>query len=94
MRECFTSTAEAATALWLAENLYEEVEPVAVLDARLSDAGRELLVKFPDAEEDSWVATLCLHKVILHLILTILPAIIQHRLLENQPADRGNKLFV
>lgn len=39
-----------------AENLYEEVEPVAVLDARLSDGGREFLVKFPDAEEDSWVS--------------------------------------
>lgn len=39
----------------LTENLYEEVEPVAVVDARLSDGGREFLVKFPDAEEDSWV---------------------------------------
>ncbi|KAL3161794.1 Signal recognition particle 43 kDa protein, chloroplastic [Trebouxia sp. C0009 RCD-2024] len=39
----------------LTENLYEEVEPVAVLDARVSDAGREFLVKFPDAEEDAWV---------------------------------------
>lgn len=39
----------------LTENLYEEVEPVAVTDARLSDGGREFLVKFPDAEEDSWV---------------------------------------
>lgn len=38
-----------------AENLYEEVEPVAVLEARVSDAGRDFLVKFPDAEEDSWV---------------------------------------
>ena len=42
-------------AVWSAENLYEEVEPVAVLDARVSDAGREFLVKFPDAEEDFWV---------------------------------------
>ncbi len=43
-----------------AENLYEEVEPKAVLDARLSDGGREFLVKFPDAEEDSWVSwSLC-----------------------------------
>ena len=41
-----------------AENLYEEVEPVAVVDARLSDGGREFLVKFPDAEEDSWVSPL------------------------------------
>ena len=39
-----------------AENLYEEVEPVAVTDARLSESGREFLVKFPDAEEDSWVS--------------------------------------
>ncbi len=38
-----------------AENLYEEVEPVAVLDARLCDGGREFLVTFPDAEEDAWV---------------------------------------
>ncbi len=29
---------------------------MAVLDARLSDGGREFLVKFPDAEEDSWVS--------------------------------------
>ena len=42
-------------AVWPAENLYEEVEPVAVLEARVSDAGRDFLVKFPDAEEDSWV---------------------------------------
>ncbi len=41
---------------YYADNLYEEVEPVAVLDARLSDGGREFLVKFPDAEEDSWVS--------------------------------------
>lgn len=39
-----------------ADNLYEEVEPVAVTDARLSESGREFLVKFPDAEEDSWVS--------------------------------------
>ena len=38
-----------------AENLYEEVEPVAVLETRVSDAGRDFLVKFPDAEEDCWV---------------------------------------
>ena len=42
-------------AVWPAENLYEEVEPVAVLDTRVSDAGRDFLVKFPDAEEDCWV---------------------------------------
>ena len=41
-----------------AENLYEEVEPVAVLDARLADGGREFLVRFPDAEEPSWVMPL------------------------------------
>ena len=36
------------------------MEPVAVLDARLSDGGREFLVKFPDAEADSWVSlSLC-----------------------------------
>lgn len=39
----------------LTENLYEDVEPVAVLDARVGDSGREFLVKFPDAQEDSWV---------------------------------------
>ena len=43
------------TAVWPAENLYEEVQPVALLDTRVSDAGRDFMVKFPDAEEDCWV---------------------------------------
>ena len=67
---CFKPTWQSSSAIWTsrqpvaeimticgnAENLYEEVEPVAVTDARLSDGGREFLVKFPDAEEDSWVS--------------------------------------
>ena len=42
----------------IADNLYEEVEPVAMLDERVSEAGkREFLIKFPDDEEESRVCT-------------------------------------
>ena len=66
---------------WPAENLYEEVEPVAVLDARLSDAGREFLVKFLDAEEDSWVAALCLQTLSVAFGCCILPATTRNKIL-------------
>ena len=39
-----------------AENLYEDIEPTAILDGRLSDASqREFQIQWPDAEEPSWV---------------------------------------
>ena len=41
-----------------AENLYEDVEPVAILEARMNDASqREFQVQWPDAEEPSWVSS-------------------------------------
>ncbi|CAL8470619.1 g10161 [Coccomyxa elongata] len=46
---------EQVTAL-LADNLFEEVEPVAVLKARKNENGtRDFLVKWSDGSEDSWV---------------------------------------
>ncbi len=42
----------------LADNLFEEVEPVAVLKARKNENGtRDFLVKWSDGTEDSWVRT-------------------------------------
>ena len=39
-----------------ADNLFEEVAPAAVLDARANENGtRDFLVKWPDGAEDSWV---------------------------------------
>lgn len=39
-----------------ADNLFEEVEPAAVLDTRANENGtRDFLVKWPDGAEDSWV---------------------------------------
>ena len=39
-----------------ADNLFEEVEPVAVLKARKNENGtRDFLVKWSDGSEDSWV---------------------------------------
>lgn len=39
-----------------ADNLFEEVEPAAVLDTRANENGtRDYLVKWPDGAEDSWV---------------------------------------
>ncbi|KAK9828851.1 hypothetical protein WJX72_002407 [[Myrmecia] bisecta] len=41
----------------LTENLFEDVEPIQILDARTTDNGtREFLVQWPDGVEDSWVA--------------------------------------
>lgn len=51
-----------------AENLYEDIEPTAILDGRLSDASqREFHIQWPDAEEPSWVgcdppAYICIRK--------------------------------
>ncbi len=40
----------------VADNLFEEVEPVAVLKARKNENGtRDFLVKWSDGSEDSWV---------------------------------------
>lgn len=42
-----------------ADNLFEEVEPVAVLKARKNENGtRDFLVKWSDGSEDSWVSAL------------------------------------
>ena len=47
----------------LADNLFEEVEPVAVLKARKNENGtRDFLVKWSDGTEDSWVRTGILFK--------------------------------
>ena len=42
----------------LTDNLFEDVDPAAVLDARQAeeDQAREFLVQFPDEEEPAWVA--------------------------------------
>lgn len=43
----------------VADNLFEEVEPVAVLKARKNENGtRDFLVKWSDGSEDSWVRAL------------------------------------
>ena len=39
-----------------ADNLYEDVEPVAILEARMNEESRrEFRVQWPDAEDSSWV---------------------------------------
>ncbi len=43
----------------VADNLFEEVEPVAVLKARKNENGtRDFLVKWSDGSEDAWVCAL------------------------------------
>lgn len=48
----------------VADNLYEDIEPVALLEARVNDASqREFQVQWPDAEESSWVGFLGMSNV-------------------------------
>lgn len=40
-----------------ADNLYEDIEPTAIVEARVNDASqREFQVQWPDAKEPSWVS--------------------------------------
>ena len=55
LKECAGHCAEALLSC-AADNLFEEVEPVAVLKARKNENGtRDFLVKWSDGSEDSWV---------------------------------------